>query len=161
MLRLKSQPKKGSRPKSAPLGGTFILLEISVEQTFQTAAVASLVACHFVDGVVDGIQAILCGAADDTAAKRIAAALTRPGNGLTPVTLSMKGFVYDALLHTDQKQYAPYVLENIRSVYLKMLNEGATSVWETELGAHDFGGAGSLCHGWSALPIYYLHKLLP
>ena len=28
------------------------------------------------------------------------------------------------------------------------------------LGAEDFGGAGSLCHGWSALPVYYLSKLL-
>lgn len=28
--------------------------------------------------------------------------------------------------------------------------------WETELGAADFGGAGSLCHGWSAIPVYYL-----
>jgi hypothetical protein len=41
-----------------------------------------------------------------------------------------------------------------------MLAEDATSFWETEDGAAAFGNAGSLCHGWSALPIYYLHKLL-
>ena len=40
-----------------------------------------------------------------------------------------------------------------------MLEAGSTTVWETELGEQDFSGAGSLCHGWSAMPIYYYHTL--
>jgi hypothetical protein len=40
-----------------------------------------------------------------------------------------------------------------------MLSAGATTFWETELGEADFENAGSLCHGWSALPIYYFHRL--
>jgi len=40
-----------------------------------------------------------------------------------------------------------------------MLDRGATAFWETIKGADDFGGAGSLCHGWSALPIYYYEIL--
>ena len=40
-----------------------------------------------------------------------------------------------------------------------MLKAGSTTVWETELGEEDFSGAGSLCHGWSAMPIYYYHTL--
>jgi hypothetical protein len=32
---------------------------------------------------------------------------------------------------------------------------GSSTMWETEGGAADFDYAGSLCHGWSALPIYY------
>jgi len=40
-----------------------------------------------------------------------------------------------------------------------MLYAGATSFWETEMGEADFSGAGSLCHGWSAAPVYY-YKLL-
>jgi hypothetical protein len=40
-----------------------------------------------------------------------------------------------------------------------MLQKDATTFWETALGDNDFDGAGSLCHGWSALPIYYYHKL--
>ena len=36
-----------------------------------------------------------------------------------------------------------------------MLDDGATSFYETELGEKDFHGAGSLCHGWSAVIIYY------
>ena len=35
-----------------------------------------------------------------------------------------------------------------------MLDRGATSFWETELGWEDFDYAGSLCHGWSAIPLY-------
>ena len=37
-----------------------------------------------------------------------------------------------------------------------MLDAGATTFWETELGATDFDGAGSLCHGWSAVPLYII-----
>ena len=41
-----------------------------------------------------------------------------------------------------------------------MLDEGATSFFETELGEKDFEGAGSLCHGWSgAIPIYFNNVL--
>jgi hypothetical protein len=36
-----------------------------------------------------------------------------------------------------------------------MLFAGATSFWETGRGGDDFDRAGSLCHGWSALPVYY------
>ncbi len=78
---------------------------------------------------------------------------------LIPETLSMKGFVYDALLMTDER-YSNYVLNDIRANWGKMLLKGATTFWETELGADDFGGAGSLCHGWSAIPVHYLLKLL-
>ena len=48
-------------------------------------------------------------------------------------------------------------LNDIDVIYKKMLDEGATTFFETELGPYDFNGAGSMCHGWSALPIYYYH----
>ena len=35
-----------------------------------------------------------------------------------------------------------------------MLYQGATTFWETDEGAGDFGRAGSLCHGWSGIPAY-------
>ncbi len=71
-------------------------------------------------------------------------------------SLSARAFLYDALLETD-KNYKTFILNDIRNKYGKMLKEGATSVWETEKGQADFGNAGSLCHGWSALPVYYYH----
>ena len=40
-----------------------------------------------------------------------------------------------------------------------MLKTGNNTVWETELGESDFSNAGSLCHGWSSIPIYYYNIL--
>ena len=35
-----------------------------------------------------------------------------------------------------------------------MLTQGATTFWETEQGGWDFDRGGSLCHAWSAVPLY-------
>lgn len=80
------------------------------------------------------------------------------GEGVVPATLSMLGYVYDALLVCEGNEQ--FVLDDIKEKYVYMLNEGATSVWETILGDADFDNAGSLCHGWSAMPIYFYNKLL-
>ncbi|MDR0426707.1 MAG: family 78 glycoside hydrolase catalytic domain [Clostridiales bacterium] len=79
--------------------------------------------------------------------------------GMNEATLSMKMFEYDALLQTDAA-YAGYVLDDIDKLYGHMLRQGATSFWETIKGEADFDGAGSLCHGWSAIPVYYYWRLL-
>ena len=68
------------------------------------------------------------------------------------------GSTWVDLLQTDEK-YKDYILSEIRANYGHMLELGATSAWETKIGAEDFGKAGSLCHGWSAIPIYYYRKL--
>lgn len=77
-----------------------------------------------------------------------------------PCSLSMKGFKYDALLHVDKVKYKDTILDEIRAIYKPMLDEGFTTVWETADGAEAFNSAGSLCHGWSAIPIYYYNDLL-
>ena len=102
--------------------------------------------------------AILCGAADQSKSKELCKRLNSDST-LTPITLSMACFKFDALLKTDRKQYAPLILKEIERIYQPMIDFGSTTVWETEGGAEDFGGAGSLCHGWSAMPIYYYHIL--
>ena len=51
------------------------------------------------------------------------------------------------------------MLEEINRVWGNMLFQGATSFWETDIGAPDFGNAGSLCHGWSAVPAFVYQKL--
>lgn len=101
---------------------------------------------------------ILAGAPSAGRAEKIGERLAA-GDGMTEVSLSMLGFKYDALL-TLGDSYRGYVLEDIRKVFRPMLEAGATSVWETRLGASDFDGAGSLCHGWSAMPIVYYHRIL-
>ena len=104
--------------------------------------------------------AILCGATDKEKAENIAAKLADKDSGLVGISLSMACFKYDALLKADREKYKDYVLGTIEEIYKKMLDEGSTTVWETTVGQSDFGNAGSLCHGWSAMPVYYYHTLL-
>ncbi len=76
-----------------------------------------------------------------------------------PCTLSMTIYIYEALLSVD-KGYLDFVVKNIETVWGKMLDKGCQTFWETELGADDFEKAGSLCHGWSAVPVYIFGKYL-
>ncbi len=108
--------------------------------------------------------AMLCGAAegvDRSVMLRVMATNGRDCGNLTvfPNTLSMNAFRFDALLAVDHATYAPVILDELDRDYLYMLRAGATTFWETIVGADDFGDAGSLCHGWSALPIYYYELL--
>ena len=100
--------------------------------------------------------AILCGLCDREEARRICRAI-RQGE-VSACSLSMKPFVYDALLLVDAA-YKEDILNEIRACYGRMLDAGATSAWETAKGAEDFDRAGSLCHGWSSIPVYYYHTL--
>ena len=77
---------------------------------------------------------------------------------MIPATLSMQTFVYDALLLRDRDPGA-FILADIAQNYGEMLRCGATSFWETLEGQSAFGNAGSLCHGWSAMPVYYYRIL--
>lgn len=76
---------------------------------------------------------------------------------LIAASVSMTIYVYEALLKQGD-MYKPYIMEQIQTVWGKMLDAGADTFWETELGADDFAYAGSLCHGWSAVPIYIWGK---
>ena len=83
-------------------------------------------------------------------------AILAEGKSVIPCTLSMNCFRYDALL--SEGGNGDFVLSDIREVCGRMLEKGATTFWETAKGAEDFGGAGSLCHGWSAMPLYYYFR---
>lgn len=103
--------------------------------------------------------AVLCGAATNEQSKKIAKILSSDSD-ITKISIAMSCFKYDALLKIDKNEYKNYVLDDIRKIYGKMLSAGVTSFWETEKGSADFSDAGSLCHGWSAMPVYYFHILL-
>ena len=77
---------------------------------------------------------------------------------LVPCSLSMKVSKYNAYLKTNEEKYLGFIHNEIRKDYGKMLDAGATSFWETIDGAAAFHDAGSLCHGWSAVPILYLNR---
>lgn len=70
-----------------------------------------------------------------------------------PVTLSTSVFKYEILLQ-DAETYGRFVFNQVAKIFGGMLYKGATTFWETEDGASAFDNAGSLCHGWSAIPAY-------
>ena len=99
--------------------------------------------------------AILTGTVQGDEARALA---DRLANGeFTPASLSMKIWVYDALLLVDEERYREMILGDIEERYDLMIDTG--TVWETEEGDDAFDGAGSLCHGWSAVPVYIYHRL--
>ena len=98
--------------------------------------------------------ALLLGLEDKKFAEKMLADET-----LIPITLSMHTYLYDALLQTDVN-FSEFIIGDIKKKYGRMLDEGATTFWETEKGWRDFSNAGSLCHGWSAIPAYYLPRLV-
>lgn len=108
---------------------------------------------------------VLCGAAEGLNQDNIAAAISNNGGTIgdievIPATLSMACFRYDALLKIDKERYKDTILDEIDRDCGYMLEHGATTFWETLKGEADFGGAGSLCHGWSAMAAYYYSTLL-
>jgi len=100
--------------------------------------------------------AVLSGVAKGELAKQICDKIA--AKELTPSSLSMYVWKYDALLLINKEKYKDFILGEIRASYKPMLDLGDT-VWETAIGSSDFDNAGSLCHGWSAIPIYIYHKL--
>lgn len=74
-----------------------------------------------------------------------------------PCSLSMSLYVYEALLQHSESNKS-FVLKEIEEIWGKMLDCGCQTFWETEIGADDFEKAGSLCHGWSAVPVYLFGK---
>ena len=108
---------------------------------------------------------VLCGAADDLDKDNILKSIADNGGffgnvEVVPATLSMACFRYDALLKINKDNYKNTILNEIDRDCGYMLDQGATTFWETLKGAADFSGAGSLCHGWSAMAAYYYSKLL-
>ncbi len=96
---------------------------------------------------------LLCGAAEGLHASLVRTKLST-GKDLIPVTLSNALFRYQALLQ-DEDTYADLIFNEIGHIWGNMLYQGATSFWETALGEQDFHNAGSLCHAWSAIPVYF------
>ena len=58
----------------------------------------------------------------------------------------------------QRDRYVREMFADIAEKWGYMLYHGATTFWETIAGSSDFGNAGSLCHGWSAIPIYFYHE---
>ncbi len=141
-----------------PYAGIADCLRNAIGNAFATDG--SLLSLHRESREVNALGnalAILCGAVDGEQAKEICRLLTE--GVAIPSSLSMNVWIYDALLKIDPVGYRDYVLGQLRSHYSQMLSAGSTTVWETLEGSVAFGNAGSLCHGWSAVPVYLFHRL--
>jgi hypothetical protein len=104
--------------------------------------------------------AVLAGAGDDDMRRRVLERMNQTDSGLVPAGLSQSFYTFQARM-TLKDLYGHRVLSDIEKTWGKMLRAGATTFWETIKGARDFHNAGSLCHGWSAVPLYvYYHDLL-
>ena len=104
--------------------------------------------------VLGNAFAMLIGLGDE---RTLAAIKGDTDEELTPATLSMLAYVYDVILAHDANG-KEFIMNDIHKNYSYMLSKGATSFWETIKGDADFHNAGSLCHGWSAMPVYYFNK---
>jgi len=96
--------------------------------------------------------ALIAGAAEGKRAHALRTAIAGKDSRLIPATLSYRLFVYEALLGDDEFRAA--AVEDARQLWGSMTLAGATSYWETIEGADAFADAGSLCHGWSAVPAW-------
>lgn len=131
-------------------------IKLAIEHTFwnrESGVFFLSPACPETASQLGNAMALLIGLGDLRTVKAL-----KEDKTLIPASLSMLTFVYDALIARDA-EYQDYILSDIRQKYGQMLAADATSFWETIDGESAFGGAGSLCHGWSAIPIYYYHIL--
>lgn len=95
--------------------------------------------------------ALLSGAATGDRATALRRALAA-GSIEIPTTLSYALFKYEAMIADPAFRRA--AVEDCLRTWGEMTLAGATSFWETIRGAADFDNAGSLCHGWSAVPAW-------
>ena len=108
--------------------------------------------------------AILYDLCDENRQRRITQNVLKSDEVQKLTTPYMRFYEMDALMKRGEKEY---VLQTINEYWGGMLNEGATSFWETynaeEIGpekyamyGRDFGK--SLCHAWGASPVYLIGK---
>ncbi len=103
--------------------------------------------------------AVLAKISPDSVTLKLQERLASTDNGLVETTLSQSIHKFEALM-ANKENFGTWVFEKIRRDWSYMLYRGATSFWETLKGGWDFDNAGSLCHGWSAVPVYFYQAYL-
>lgn len=103
---------------------------------------------------LDELTQAICIYAGACPEKNMNKALSRLMDGtMVPVTLAYSVFKYESLLKYSKK-YGSWVRNDIEMQWGSMLMRGGTTFFETIKAGDDFDRAGSLCHGWSAVPAY-------
>ncbi len=99
---------------------------------------------------------LIAKAIEDDDVKRVTDEIKHPSL-CVPLTLAALQLKYEALLMHGCD--SAYCIDEACNIFGKMIYSGATSFFETENGEADFDDAGSLCHGWSAVPCWLFVKL--
>jgi alpha-L-rhamnosidase len=97
--------------------------------------------------------AILAGVGTEAIHHDLREKLVDEQNDMTTTTLSQSLYKFEAILLDETR--GQFVFDKIIKDWSKMLYSGATSFWETLKAGWDFNHAGSLCHGWSGIPVYF------
>ena len=97
--------------------------------------------------------ALLAGAIPEDSRADVVRKLSAPSEW-TQTTLSQSLYKYEALRSAGGAAERA-MWKDLDATWSAMLDAGATSFWEVGDGWKAFGGAGSLCHGWSAIPVYF------
>ena len=73
-----------------------------------------------------------------------------------PISYSAMSYLIRVLMELgpDARRQAS---DRLTEAFEPLILSGATSLWETALGAVDFEDAGSLCHAWSSIDVYFDH----
>ncbi|MDD2709942.1 MAG: family 78 glycoside hydrolase catalytic domain [Verrucomicrobiae bacterium] len=102
--------------------------------------------------------AILCGIGTETIRNKLRREFSdKPA--LVPMTLSSLFYGARVLMGANSAEQIHFA-NLCRGQFSSMLSRQATSLWETAKGGDDFDYAGSLCHGWSALPVWFAQAYL-
>ena len=109
---------------------------------------------HFAE-LTQGL-AILSQAAPEKVAGELRRKLAGGEHDWVRATFSQSIYMYQAIL-TDAQRHGPAVFRRIEQDWGRMLLAGATSFWEIPEGPR---GGSSLCHGWSAVPVYFYQAYL-
>lgn len=96
--------------------------------------------------------ALLADAVPPSARGTLAEKLSEPSDWIE-TTLSQSLHKYEALVRMGPP-FRAKAIRHMNATWGRMLDAGATSFWEMKEGWRAFDAAGSLCHGWSAIPIY-------
>lgn len=111
-----------------------------------------------IGGLHEHVQLMMLysGAVPNNRQAKVVSRLISNESGLIPVTLSPMPYLVQAMLKYDYgAESRRFLRRKLEENYYPMLDGHSTTLWETAKGGDDFTYAGSLCHGWSSLPLLY------
>ena len=104
-------------------------------------------------------QAIVTGVATPAQARQLLPGLLDHPTWV-PMTLSTLWYGLRAMDGRAGPSAQRAAYDHLGRRFGRMLLKGSQTLWETDDGADDFDSAGSLCHPWSAVPLWYSQACL-